>query len=215
MNCPSCNSLKTYKLKNNYIKCSQCNKKYSLKKLFFDKQTINFFCLNIPAYEASKKLSVNYRSVKNRYDFFRQLLAFYLDDLYNASKHDNTDYEEFYYFSTRAKKDKDILISEAINIIGFYSNQKVFTLLLPKLKEYEDIKDARNYEKYLSWHKINSRTSYKSPLNIFWFFLENALKKYKGIKKENFFLYLKEVEFKFNYLHNEQNKILNQLYFNK
>ncbi len=215
MNCPSCSSTKLYTLKNSYIKCPKCKKKYSLKKLLFDKKIIMFFCLNIPAYEASKKLNVNYRSIKNRYDLFRKLLCIYLDDLYTDSKHEKSEYEEFYYFSKRAKNSKNTFINQAVNIIGFYSNNKIFTLLLPKLTKYENINEAKNYEKYLSWHKINSRTSYKTPLSIFWTFLEGSLKKYKGVKEENFFLYLKEAEFKFNYLHNEQNEILNQLYFNK
>ena len=77
-----------------------------------------------------------------------------------------------------------------------------------------DWKVFPNFENYLKWHKIYSQNSYTTPLNVFWKYLEENLKKYKGIDERNFFYYLKECEFKFNYLQNKQIEILKDIYYN-
>ena len=212
--CPFCNAKKLYKLQNNYKKCSSCHKKFSLKKLERDYTIINFFCNNINANKCAKLLNVNYRTIKNRYDLFRKLIANYLEEVYHSSIKDNSSYEEFYYFTDKQRKKKNRSLYNAINIIGFYSNKRIFTLLMPKLPMSDNQEDNKNFENYLKWHRLFSQDSYSTPLNIFWKYLEKNLRKYKGIDDENFFYYLKECEFKFNYLQNEQITILKKIYFN-
>ena len=51
----------------------------------------------------------------------------------------------------------------------------------------------------------------KTKLYDFWKFLEENLKKYKGVEQDNFFYYLKECEFRFNYDKKEQTEILNRI----
>lgn len=212
-NCPYCNSKRLYKLQNNYRKCSSCNKKFSLKKLETDYTIIEFFCNNISAHKCSKILKVNYRTVQNRYMLFRKLVAGHLEQTYYSSVLDNSSYEEYYYFTSREKLNKKKSLYDAINILGFYSNRTIFTLLMPKLPTYENEKDALTYERHLKWHKIYSQYSYTTPLYVFWKYLEENLKKYKGVNEKNFFYYLKECEFKFNYLQNKQIEILKEIYF--
>ena len=212
-NCPYCNSRHLYNLKEHFKKCSSCKKKFSLKKLETDYTIIDFFCNNINANKCAKILNINYRTVQNRYTLFRKLIANYLEDIYYNSIQDNSSYEEFYYFTNRKKVNKKRSLYDAINIIGFYSNKNIFTLLMPQLPKYNNENDSKEFEKYLKWHKIYSQNSYTTPLNIFWKYLEENLKKYKGINEENFFLYLKECEFKFNYLQNKQIEILKNIYF--
>ena len=110
-------------------------------------------------------------------------------------------------------RNKKKSLYDAVNIIGFYSNKKIFTLLMPRLPVYNNEEDTKTFENYLKWHKIHSKNAYSTPLNIFWKYLEENLKKYKGVDDENFFYYLKECEFKFNYLQNKQIEILKELYF--
>lgn len=214
MNCPFCNSKKLYYLQNDYKKCSFCKKKFSIKKMKTDIIIIENFCNNINALQCSLKLKVNYRTIINRYKIYRKLIALYLEDEYNNQNNKESQYEEYYYFKERDINLKKRDISRAINIIGFYSQDKVYTLLMPKIKKNllntnEDIKQ------YQSWYKIHSRDAYKTKLNIFWKYMQKNLKKYKGIEEKYFFYYLKECEFKFNYLHNKQIEILKNLYFSK
>lgn len=212
-NCPYCNSKRLYILKDNYKKCSYCHKKFSINKIKKDYVVIEFFCNNINANKCAKILNLNYRTVQNRYILFRKLIAKYLEEIHYNEILDNSSYEEFYYFTKKEKMNKKKSLYDAINILGFYSNKKVFTLLMPKLPRYNTIEEDFEFEKYLKWHKIYSQYSYRTPLNVFWKYLEENLKKYKGIDEENFFYYLKECEFKFNYLQNRQIEILKDLYF--
>lgn len=212
--CPFCNSKTLYLLKDNYRKCKDCKKKFSLKKLEIDYKIIDGFCEDKSALNLSKELEVNYRTVLNRYEIFRKLIANYLEDLYNNSIQDNTSYEEFYYFNKKQLQKKKKSIYEAINLIGFYNNKIVYTLLMPSLPtaplENRDIQ----FERYLKWHKLQSQNSYTTPLKDFWIFLGNQLDKYKGIDKNNFFFYLKECEFKYNFNKPICKALLKDIYFN-
>lgn len=212
MNCPKCNTHKLYTLENGYKKCSHCHHKFSLKKYDNYLKIIGCFCSNINALEASKKLGVNYRTVSNKYAFFRQFIASYLENEYYSKPNDNSSYEEFYFFTQRQKEKKYKSLYEGINLIGFYSNQKVYTLLMPPLRKYSQISDEKSFEHYLNWNKLQSQHAYKTPLKVFFSFLEQNLKKYRGLNHKNFFYYLKECEFKYNYLLNEQIDILKNAY---
>ncbi|MFV7790646.1 hypothetical protein ACNSOP_08820 [Aliarcobacter lanthieri] len=210
MICPNCEHKEFYTLANNYIKCKKCTKKLSLKKIAKEKFIIEKFCEDKNALQTAKELDLNYKTVKDRFDFFRKKIAIFLEDIYHSSIKDNTEYEEFYYIKNREKKKKRKSLSEAINIIGFYSNQRVYTLLMPKIGNRAfDIEDG--FIQYLNWYKIHSQNAHQTKLNEFWKFLESNLRKYKGIDEDNFFYYLKEYEFKFNYIKSEQIEILNSI----
>lgn len=213
MKCPRCSHSRLYELKNSYKKCSKCSYKFSLKKYNNDLEIIKLFCSNINALNASKKLHMNYRTVSNKYTLFRKLIAIYLEKEYYSKPNDNSSYEEYYYFTQRQKEKKFKSLYEAVNLIGFYSNNKVFTLLMPPLSKYSHTNDEKSFEQYLSWNKMQSQNAYKTPLKVFFAFFEQNLKKYKGVNSENFFYYLKESEFKYNYLINEQIEILEANYF--
>ena len=210
MICLNCNNTTFYTLANDYIKCKSCTKKYSLRKLEKDELIIIKFSENKNALEASRELELNYKTVKDRFDIFRKKIALHLEEEYNSSIKNYNEYEEFYYIKEREKKKNKKSLSEAINIMGFYSNEKVYTLLMPKVgKRAFDIEDG--FIQYLNWNKIHSQNSHQTKLNQFWAFLEENLKKYKGVEENNFFYYLKEVEFKFNYVKEKQIEILKNL----
>jgi hypothetical protein len=203
MICQNCNNTTFYTLANEYIKCKICAKKYSLKKLQRDKDIIIKFCENKNALETSKELNLNYKTIKDRFDIFRKKIAVFLEDEYNNSIKDYNEYEEFYYIKEREKKRKKKSLSQAINIMGFYSNEKIYTLLMPKIGNRAFDKED-GFIQYLNWNKIHSKNSHQTKLNEFWKYLEENLKKYKGVEEYNFFYYLKECEFRFNYDKNQQ-----------
>ncbi|AXH14809.1 hypothetical protein [Malaciobacter mytili] len=212
-NCPYCNSKTLYILKDNYRKCKDCNKKFSLKKLQLDINIIEAFCEDISALQVSNDFQINYRTVSNRYDIFRRLIANYLEDIYHTSIQDSTSYEEFYYFNEKQLQKRHKSLYDAINIIGFYCNNRVYTLLMPSLPKLPLQEPDENFERYLKWHKLQSQNSYTTPLKDFWRFLRENLKKYKGITKDNFFFYLKECEFKYNFSKPICKALLKDIYF--
>ncbi|CAM3604641.1 hypothetical protein [Arcobacter aquimarinus] len=210
MICKYCKNNTFYQLKNDYIKCKSCAKKYSLKKLKTDENILIGFWQNKTALELSKELNLNYKTIKTRFDEIRYKLSKFLEEEYFKIPKDYSEYEEFYYFSKKQKLLNVKSLYEAVNIIGFYSNEKVYTLLMPNLKHRRESKNE-GFEEYLNWHKIYSKESYKTKLYDFWRFLEENLKKYKGVEYDTFFFYLKECEFKFNYEKEEQLEILKNL----
>ena len=212
MNCPKCNYEKLYLLQNGYLKCKSCSKKFSLKKYELDLKITDFFCDDYNALETSKILTVNYRTVQNRYILLRKLCTTYLDNLYQNSVQEKSSYEEHYFFTQKDKIKKNKSIYDAINIIGFYSNNIVFTLLMPGLPKSTQNEEDKSFEKYLQWHKIYSSDNQTSVLKDFWQFLDEFMKKYRGINSSNFIYYLKECEFKFNFPNNEQKNILKEIF---
>ena len=210
MICKHCKNHTFYQLQNEYIKCKICAKKYSLKKLKTDENILIGFWQNKTALELSKELNLNYKTIKTRFDEIRYKLSKFLEEEYFKMPKDYSEYEEFYYFSKKQKLLNVKSLYEAVNIIGFYSNEKVYTLLMPNLKHRRESKNE-GFEEYLNWHKIYSKESYKTKLYDFWRFLEENLKKYKGVEYDTFFFYLKECEFKFNYEKKEQLEILKNL----
>lgn len=135
MKCQNCNNTTFYKLQNEYIKCKKCAKKYSLKKIQKEQEIRNTFIQNLTALESSNSLKVNYRTIKDRYDEYRYKIALFLEDEYNKSIKDNSEYEEYYYFNQRQKNKKKKSLYKAINIMGFYSNEKLIDIL--RIKGYD------------------------------------------------------------------------------
>lgn len=207
MICKNCNNDSFYTLQNDYIKCKKCAKKYSLNKLKKEELIIKGFLQNKTALELSNELCLNYKTIKNKFDELRYKIAIFLEDEYNNSIKINNEYEEYYYFSQKQKIKKIKSLYEAKNIIGFYFDNKVYTLLMPNLKHRRESLNE-GFEEYLNWHKIYSKESYKTKLYDFWKYLEENIKKYKGVEEEKFFYYLKECEFKFNYEKEKQLEIL-------
>ena len=213
MNCPKCKHHKLNTLQNYYAKCASCQYKFSIKRHTQECDIIHLFCSNISALHASNLLHLNYRTVSNKYMIFRKLIASYLEEQYYSQNNNESSYEEYYYFTQRQKEKRIKSLYDAINIIGFYSNKKVYTLLMPPLKKFSSTTKEENLERYLTWHKLQSANAYKTPLKVFFAFCEQNMKKYKGINNKNFFYYLKESEFKYNYILSEQIDILKYLYF--
>lgn len=191
MICKSCQSNQFYQLKNDYIKCKNCSKKYSLKKLKLDEQIIDSFIANKNALQVSKDLELNYRTVKNRYDFYRLNLTSFLNDIYNESFKQYSEYEEK---RVVLNKNKDLFI----DVMAFTNGNSVYSILMP------------NFSSTSAKKKIYSNKFYETKLYDFWLHLNENLKQYKGINQERIVLYIKEYEFKFNYNTEEQKEILSK-----
>lgn len=203
-NCSSCNNNKFYTLSNGYIKCTKCKRKYSLKKIELNKKIVQCFCKDLNALETSKKLDITYVSISKKFQLYRELVVSYLDDKYNDIKNDPNEFDEYIYI-------KNSNIKNAHNILTFNYSSYIYNLMLPTFKKFSYIEDEKQLSKFLQYYKIAKLESKNSLINNFWEFLEEFLKKYKGVDKKNFIFYLKEAEFKFNYNEKAQEEILLKL----
>ncbi len=217
MKCIKCNSTKLYKLKSGQLKCSTCRAKFSPFKIQRDMNTIKVFCDNLSINQATNKLDLNYITIKNRYDIFRKLVAKYLEDEYLGKE--VVEYDEYIYLEKSKKKIKKNIF-DAQNFLTFHYEDKVYNLLMPNLNRYKDqfLEDGvdkayfNEFSKFMMFNKIAKIQNVENLITKFWIFFEDSIKKYKGIKSENFFYYLKEIEFKFNYDRVLQEEILTKLY---
>ena len=99
----------------------------------------------------------------------------------------------------------------------FNYEDKVYNLLMPTLHKYkhqfldDEIEESyfKKFSTFMMMNKISKIEKKENIIASFWIFFEESIIKYKGINKENFFYYLKEIEFKFNYSIEQQKDILN------
>lgn len=219
MKCIYCNNKKLYQLKSEQLKCSNCKKKFSIKKIEKDLKIIECFCNDLNINETSKKLDINYVTVKKRYDLFRQLIASRLEDEFK----DKTviEYDEYIYLE-KSKRDIKENIFDAQNFLTFHYDNKIYNLLMQNLNMYKnqfmddgaDEAYFKEFSKYMMFNKISKIQKKENLITKFWIFFEKSILKYKGVRHENFFYYLKEIEFKFNYEQSLQKEILTDLYQN-
>ncbi|WP_455757261.1 transposase [Sulfurimonas sp.] len=216
MKCIYCGNEKLYLLKSAQFKCSKCKKKFSAKKIKTDLELIECFCEDLTANEASKKLSINYVTAKKRYELFRQLIANFLEEEYKNKE--VIEYDEYIYLEKSKKKVKENIF-DAQNFLTFHYENKIYNLLMPNLNRYkgqflDDGSDEiyfKEFSKFMMFNKISKTKKRENLITQFWLFFEDAILKYKGISEENFFYYLKEIEFKFNYSKKKQTDILKKL----
>ncbi len=219
MRCIHCNE-DTYLLKNGHRKCKKCKKKFSPQKINKDIKIIEYFCEDFTAKESAKKLSLNYVTVKRKFDTFRKIAALYLEKEYENKK-EILEFEEYLYLEKSKRGDKKNIF-DAYNFITFDYGGKIYNILMPDLSKYKNsfLQDGlqevyyKEFERFLKLNKIIKLKSKNNLLKKFWLFFENSITKYKGVNRENFFYYLKECEFKFNYPL-KCKEILKKLYFNK
>jgi len=216
--CIYCHHNKLYELKNGYFKCAKCKRKFSPFKLEKEKRVISCFSQGLTALQASKELGMHYDSVQKRYMEYRRKIILFLDKKFEEKTKVN-EYDEYIYLE-KSKRQNKRYIFDAKNFLTFdYDDGRIYNILLPELSRFKDnfLKDNldetyfKEFSKYLKWHRITKLKNRDNNIIKFWSFFENQIKKYKGIKQNNFFFYLKEIEFRFDYSSSQQSNILENL----
>jgi transposase len=216
MECIYCHNKKLYKLQTGQLKCSGCKKKFSPNKITKELEIIQCFCDDMSVNKAAKILQLNYLTVQKRYELFRSLIANYLENEYRDKK--VIEYDEYIYLPQSKKKIKENIF-DAQNFLSFYYEEKVYNLLMPSLNMYKQqfLDDGaqaiyfKEFSKFMMLNKISKTQKKENIITNFWLFFEESILKYKGIRHDNFFYYLKEIEFKFNYTQDKQEEILMSL----
>ena len=216
MRCPYCNHSVTYKLKTGQEKCSKCKRKFSTNKILQEQKICEYFCNNKNINETAKSLQVNYKTVQKKFVYYREYLISYLEEQYE--QFETKEYDEYVYLPKTKKKIKENIF-EAQNFLTFcYDENKVYNLLMPNLSRYkqqflsDNLEEVyfKEFSRFMMFNKIAKTKQLDNTIIKFWNFFENYIIKYKGINDANFFYYLKECEFKFNYTKEEQLKILSE-----
>jgi len=204
MECIYCHHPLTYQLANGQRKCQRCRRKFSPKKVQRTRYIIECFCNDLTVQECAKLYSINYLTVKKQYESLRSTLVGFLEERYQ-NRTTTEAFEEYIYLGKSKDPIKDIF--DGYNFLTFvYDKRFIYNILMPDLARfknsfYDDGLHMVYYNQFRSF--LRSAKISKNPTHPhiyeFWDYLERFLPRFYGIKRENFFYYLKEAEFKFNF----------------
>ena len=231
--CIFCGKYGLYKLADKRVKCSHCNKKYSLVKLKKDLQILYYFCLEISARRAAKELQLDYKLIHRKFMQFRKKIAEYCNQ--EAKKlNGELELDETYFGGKRKGNRGRGAFNKAIAFGILERKGKVHTIIVENVKAetlmqaiqerthkgsvfYTDgFKSYASLEQYgkhnIIRHDKDEFVNEKNHINGiegFWSFAKERFHKYHGIDKKNYPFYLKEMEFRFN---NRNNNVFNLLF---
>jgi transposase len=112
-------------------------------------------------------------------------------------------------------------VFDAHNFLTFDYDGHLYTIVMPTLQKYrqqfidDNLEDlyASEFSRFKRKSRIINVSKHLNKIVEFWNYFENAILTYKGVSTESFPLYLKELEFKFNYDVQKQTELLEQYYY--
>lgn len=216
--CPFCGADRLYELSDGRRKCAICKRRHAPKKLQREFDLIECFCRNQSALQAAETLGITYVTAKNFFDRIRRLLPALLEADYEQNRDRITEYDEYLYLDHSKRKDKR-RIFEAHNLLTFDYGGRTYSILMPPLDRFKVafLEDGleevyyREFSRFLTIHRIARLKSRDNTIVRFWRFLDEHMKHYRGVNPENFFYYLKEAEFLFNYPMPRREAVLREL----
>ena len=236
--CILCNSTKLYKLGNGQAKCKQCKHKYSLKKLRKDLSVLYHFYLDVSARKTAIALGLSYRTVSIRFMEYRYKMAEYLREQFKKMNGE-IEIDESYFGGKRKGKRGRGAYNKAI-VFGILERKgKVYTAVVPNVKaktsmgkitkktkkgsvsytdQFRSYKSLILYGKHERSDHSKTLVEYNKHINGiegFWSFAKERFMKYHGINRDNYYWYLKEMEFRFNYRKEDLFNVLVQLIFRR
>ena len=189
MNCIYCNYYILYKLNNGYYKCAKCKRKFSPKKIERKAKILKAFLNELTPHQASKKYNISYATIVKEYKLIRKIITQICEEEF-LKKEEIKEFEEYLYIP----KNKSIL--NAQNFLTIDYGGKVYNIMLSSMKNYS-LYSEEEIKKFLRQSKI-IKLQNRLIIYQFWEYFENFIKKFRGVNENNFFLYLKEAEFRFN-----------------
>ena len=234
--CYRCTAHKLYHLCDNRVKCKKCGCKYSLRKLCDDLTALEFFSLEIPANKAAKHLGWNYRKISNRYRQYRENIFEYLLQEYRKLSGEIECDES--YFGGRRKGIRGRGSLGKVKVFGMLErNGRIYTTIVDDVSAETLMREVKTHSRKGSVFYTDKFKSYKSlkfygkhlevdhdytfvegkqhinGLEGFWSFAKERLQKYHGVNQNYFTLYLKEMEFRYNYRNKNIFELLVQIHF--
>lgn len=194
-NCLYCHG-PLYRLGNGHLKCSRCKRKISPARIQRDFQVVQAFAEGLSIRAASAQCHLSYDSVASRYARIRALIVQHSETIHRQETASPREFEEYVYLEAGKSRDR---IDEGHNFITFDYGNRIYNMLLPPLRRFQlDADDHTGIRRLLRDSHIGRLEKRDNAISRFWIFFEDFILRYKGVRPENFGLYLKEAEFRFN-----------------
>jgi len=235
-----CGSFKVSRTGRGYVKCANCGKQKSVKKLRREIAIIQGFYQQVPAYRLAYDLGVDAKVVSRVYQRLRGVL-FYIAELEAAESKLSGEIElDESYFGGRRKDKRGRGAAGKSVVFGLLERDgRVYTKVVedvtaetPMAHIHERTRkgsiyytDAfRGYQslrRYGKHYTVNHNKSFvgkntKNRINGiegFWSFAKHILYNYRGVSKFHFPMYLKEVEFRYNHRNDNAFKLFLKAFF--
>lgn len=221
-----------YRLADRRVKCKNCRRVYSLQKLKRDLDLLYYFALELSANKTASLLGLDYETVHSRYMFFRKKIAEHLEEKFRKLSGE-LEIDETYFGGKRKGKRGRGAFNKVVVFGILERNGKVYTTVVSDVSAETLMAEIRNktekgsvfytncfksyksLKQYGKHHRINKEYAFAkghnhiNGLEGFWSFAKERFHKYHGINKQNYLLYLKEMEFRFN---NRNNDIFKKMF---
>lgn len=221
--CVFCGKYGLYKLSDKRIKCKHCSKKYSLIKLKKDLKILYYFYLEISARKTARELGLDYRLIHRRFMNFRKHITNYCQQEAKEKLNGELELDETYFGGKRKGKRGRGANNKAIAFGILERSGKVYTVIVPNVSKDTLMDEIKNktlkgsvfysdgWKSYASLHQFGKHNvidkdegfvrgkTHINGIEGFWSYAKERFHKYHGIKKHNYPLYLKEMEFRFNH----------------
>lgn len=211
--------------------------KYSKLSDFKIKKILHGFCLELTAVQSAKQLKLNRHTIDRYYRIFRERIAEYQEqNLKKLSGHIEID--ESYFGSRHFGDKRGRGATWRIPVIGILKRKgNVYAKVIPDASRAtimpiisQLVKKSRSNIYTDKWRSYDSLilSGYKhyrinhskefvrnhnhiNGIESFWSYAKRKMRKHNGIRKDQFYLYLKEAEFRFNNRSKDIFKLLTKL----
>lgn len=184
---------------------------------------IDFFALEVPASKAAKIINIHRHSAERIYHIIRFNLA---RECERRSPFKGEIEVDESYFGGRRKGERGRMVATKVPVFGILKrNGKVYTRIVEDVARYTLHKIIRrkvkpesiiysdrfpSYDGLIAYgyrhyridhqkHFGHDRRYHINGIENFWGYAKTRLRRYHGISRKYFYLYLKEVEFRFNH----------------
>jgi transposase len=182
---------------------------------------LEYFALELSANRAATELGVTYKTVRSKYMFFRKKIAEHLEENFRKLSGE-VEIDETYFGGKRKGKRGRGALNKVVVFGILERNGKVYTTVVSDVSAetlmneieaktekgsvfYTDcFKSYKSLKQFGKHHRINKEYAFAkgrthiNGLEGFWSFAKERFHKYHRINKQNYPLYLKEMEFRFN-----------------
>ena len=234
--CPRCHGNRMYRLRDQRYQCAHCFLKINVRKWQRDIQVLHYFSLEIPANKAAKDLHLSYHTVHRCYREYRtEIFKFLEQEAHRLSGEIECDES---YFGGKQKGHRGRGAPGKVIVFGMLERQgRILTTIVDNVSAqtllthikthavkgrvfYTDrFRSYKSLQRYGRHIQVDHSTTFAHGVNHinglegFWSFAKQRLLKYHGISKKHFLLYLKEMEFRYNYRKDNLYHLLLKIHF--
>ncbi|MBI4043672.1 MAG: IS1595 family transposase [Candidatus Diapherotrites archaeon] len=219
--CWFCCSYGLSRLRDKRVWCSACRSKYSLRKLKRDLKVLYYFYLEVSARKCARELGLNYKTIAKRYMQYREAILRYSENDFKKL-HGKIEADESYFGGKRkGNRGRGAFNKQAVFGI-LERNGRVYTAVVENVsaktlfnhikkktrkgsvfytdcfKSYKDLKQYGKHNRVKHSKTFGKGHNHINGIEGFWSFAKERFHKYHGINKQNYPLYIKEMEFRFN-----------------